>query len=145
VWLFRLAEVYVRRRRAASSPSQYTEHRTTRGVPGDSLGDQRQAASAILIDQAEGTLSPSQSGTDSQLVADDRIVIRYLDDPKAKPPCFILTNRSDNCLNGYLSLSSPLSRAVCEALPGDEIHAMTTMATDRFSTTLERENSREVP
>ena len=105
----------------ASSPSQYTEHRTTRGVLLDSLVDQGQAGSVIPMDLMESALSPPQLGTDSELVAGDRVVIRYLDDPKAKPLCYILTNRSDDRLNGYLSLSSPLSRALCEASPGDEI------------------------
>ena len=73
------------------------------------------------MDPAEGALSLSQLGTDNQLVAGDRVVIRYLDDPKAKPLCYVLTNRSDDRLNGYLSLSSHLSRALCEASPGDEI------------------------
>ena len=73
------------------------------------------------MDLGDGALSPSQAATDNQLVAGDRVVIRYLDDPKAKPLCYILTNRSDDRLNGYLSLSSPLSRALSEASPGDEI------------------------
>jgi transcription elongation GreA/GreB family factor len=73
------------------------------------------------MDLAAGAPWPSQSGTDSQLVAGDRIVIRHLDDPKSKPLCYILTNRSDDRINGYLSLSSALARALCEASPGDEI------------------------
>jgi transcription elongation GreA/GreB family factor len=73
------------------------------------------------MDLPTGALGPSQSGADNQLVAGDRVVVRYLDDSKAKPLCYILSNRSDDRLNGYLSLSSPLSRALCEASPGDEI------------------------
>jgi very-short-patch-repair endonuclease len=106
---------------AAPSPSQYTEHRTARGLLDDGLVDQGQAGSAIPMDLPTGAVWPSQSGADNQLVAGDRVVIRYLDDPKAKPLCYILSKRSDDRLNGYLSLSSPLSRALCEASPGDEI------------------------
>jgi very-short-patch-repair endonuclease len=105
---------------AASSPSQYTEHRTTRGTLDDSFADQ-QAGSAIPMDLATGALGPLPSGGDNQLVVGDRVVIRYLDDPKAKPLCYVLKDRSDDRLNGYLSLSSSLSRALCEASPGDEI------------------------
>ena len=106
---------------AASSRSQYTEHRTMRGLLDDRLVDQGQGGSVIPMDLAVGDHWPSQSGTDSQLVVGDRVVIRYLDDPKAKPLCYILTNRSDDRINGYLSLSSALARALCEASPGDEI------------------------
>jgi transcription elongation GreA/GreB family factor len=73
------------------------------------------------MDLAAGAPWQSQSGTDSQLAAGDRVVIRYLDDPKSKPLCYILTNLSDDRINGYLSLSSALGRALCEASPGDEI------------------------
>jgi very-short-patch-repair endonuclease len=106
---------------AAPSPSKYTEHRTARGLLDDGLVNQGQAGSAIPTDQPTGALWTPQSGADNQLVAGDRVVIRYLDDPKAKPLCYILSKRSDDRLNGYLSLSSPLSRALCEASPGDEI------------------------
>ncbi len=68
-----------------------------------------------------GDLWLARLGADNQLVVGDRVVIRFLDDPKANPLCFILSDRSDDRLNGFLSLLSPLAKALCAASPGDEI------------------------
>jgi hypothetical protein len=40
---------------------------------------------------------------------------------KARPLCYVLTERSDDRLNGYLALSSRLAKSLSEASPGDEI------------------------
>ena len=106
----------------APSPSQYTEHRTTRGQSDDTAIDGGQAAAVIPIDAAvTGDLWLARLGADNQLVVGDRVVIRFLDDPKANPLCFILSDRSDDRLNGFLSLLSPLAKALGAASPGDEI------------------------
>ena len=91
----------------ASSRTSYTEHRTARGTPDENVTVAR-------------ALQPL-SAPDHELIAGDRVVIRYLDDPKAGPLCYVLTERSDDRLNGYLSLSSSLAIALSDASPGDEI------------------------
>lgn len=92
---------------ATASASCYTEHRTARGTADESGGP--------------GGVSSPASSSDNQLVAGDRVVIRYLDDSKGRPLCYILTDRSDDRLNGYLGLATPLAKALSEASPGDEI------------------------
>jgi very-short-patch-repair endonuclease len=92
---------------AASSRSSYTEHRTARGTRDETVA----ARGAFAVATA----------SDNQLIAGDRVVVRYLDDSKARPLCYILTESSDDRVNGYLSLTSALARALSEATPGDEI------------------------
>jgi hypothetical protein len=46
---------------------------------------------------------------------------RFLDDPRSRPEFYILTERSSDPLNGFLSISSPLAIALTDASPGDEI------------------------
>ena len=58
---------------------------------------------------------------DVSLAAGDRIVIRYLDDPRSRAECYILTERASDPRNGFLSVSSPLAVALANASPGDEI------------------------
>jgi transcription elongation GreA/GreB family factor len=58
---------------------------------------------------------------DASLAAGDRIVIRYLDDPRSRAECYILTERASDPRNGRLSVSSPLAVALADASPGDEI------------------------
>jgi hypothetical protein len=77
----------------------------------------------IPIERSGQWRSPAFSTADDQLSSGDRVVVRFLDEPKAHPVCYILAERSDDRLNGYLSLSSPLAKALAEASPGDEIIA----------------------
>lgn len=56
----------------------------------------------------------------ASLAAGDRIVIRYLVDPRSCPECYILTERASDARNGFLSVSSPLAVALADASPGDE-------------------------
>jgi transcription elongation GreA/GreB family factor len=58
---------------------------------------------------------------DASLAAGDRIVIRYLDDPRSRAECYILTERASDPQNGLLSVSTPLAVALEDASPGDEI------------------------
>jgi transcription elongation GreA/GreB family factor len=59
--------------------------------------------------------------TNASLAAGDRIVIRFLDDPRSRAECYILTERASDPRNGFLSVSSPLGVALADASPGDEI------------------------
>ena len=108
---------------ATAAPAQYTEHRSTRGFNEEGEAGDGAGASVISIDRSGHGQPPASSTTDNQLSSGDRVVLRFLDDPKAHPVCYILTERSDDRLNGYLSLSSPLAKALAEASPGDEIIA----------------------
>jgi transcription elongation GreA/GreB family factor len=54
-------------------------------------------------------------------VPGDRIVIKYLDDQKARPECYVITNGPSDKINGLLSLTSPLALALSDASPGDEV------------------------
>lgn len=108
---------------ATAAPAQYTEHRSTRGFNEEGEAGDGAGASVISIDRSGHGQTPASSTTDNQLSSGDRVVLRFLDDPKAHPVCYILTERSDDRLNGYLSLSSPLAKALAEASPGDEIIA----------------------
>ena len=84
-----------------ASGSFYTEHRVVR--------------------VGSGPTTVTGKEDDTLLSAGDRIVIRYLDEPRARPGMHILTERASDPLNGFLSISSPLAIALTDASPGDEI------------------------
>ena len=63
----------------------------------------------------------SEDEAASRLVPGDRIVIKYLDDQKARPECYVITDGPSNKINGLLSLTSPLALALSDASPGDEV------------------------
>lgn len=90
-----------------SAPSGFTQHKIVRAKEDEAVD---------VIDR-----TPSDSVEDSNLAAGDRIVIRYLDDPKSRQECYILTDGANDQTNGLLSLSSPLAKALSDASPGDEI------------------------
>jgi transcription elongation GreA/GreB family factor len=108
---------------ATVAPAQYTEHRSTRGFSEEGEAGDGAGASVISIERSGRVQPPAFSTTDNQFSSGDRVVLRFLDDPKAHPVCYSLTERSDDRLNGYLSLSSPLAKALAQASPGDEIIA----------------------
>jgi transcription elongation GreA/GreB family factor/very-short-patch-repair endonuclease len=108
---------------ATSAASQYTEHRTTRGFAKDDLAEASGTASIVSIDRLGHGQSQPPENADIQLLSGDRVVVRFLDDPKAGPLCYVLTERSDDRVNGYLSLLSPMAKSLAEASPGDEIIA----------------------
>jgi transcription elongation GreA/GreB family factor len=75
-----------------------------------------------VVDDSEANVADGvQLDADAGLLAGDRIVIRYLDDPRSRQECYILTDKANDQLNGLLSLSSPLAKALSDALPGDEV------------------------
>ncbi|ULO25111.1 AAA domain-containing protein [Methylocystis sp. SB2] len=83
------------------SSSRYTEHRVVKvGIDPTSVAGQ---------------------DDDTRLSVGDRIVIRYLDDPRSRPEFYTLTECASDPLNGFLSISSPLAKALADASPGDEI------------------------
>jgi transcription elongation GreA/GreB family factor len=125
---------------AVSASTEYTEHRKTRGSADDAFAETR--LGSIVSSDPSGLSQPSVSA-DTQLAPGDRVMVRYLDDPKSRPLCYVLAERSDDRLNGYLSLSSPLAKVLSEAAPGDEIVANDGLA-DRpmLYVSLEREPAR---
>jgi transcription elongation GreA/GreB family factor len=98
---------------AASASAKYTEHRTVRAKKDDDKADAGAGSSV--------TQSASDPEDEAGLVAGDRIVIKYLDDPKARQECYVMTNGSSDQVNGLLSLTSPLALALADASPGDEV------------------------
>jgi hypothetical protein len=103
-----------------SSGTRFTEHKTVRAKSDDDkVGD---------VDQTQGPAvdrKPSEgpeSEPDSRLVVGDRIVIKYLDDPKSRQECYILIDGASDQVNGLLSLASPLAQALSDAFPGDEVN-----------------------
>jgi hypothetical protein len=108
---------------ATAAPTQYTEHRSTRGFSKEGEVGDAMETSVVPIGPFSSGRPPASSTADNQLSSGDRMVLRFLDDPKARAVCYILTEQSDDRLNGYLSLSSPLAKALTEASPGVEIIA----------------------
>ena len=108
---------------ATAAPAQYTEHRSTRGFNEEGEAGDGTETSVVPIGRSGSGRPPASSTADNQLSSGDRVVLRFLDDSKGHPVCYILTERSDDRLNGYLALSSALAKALAEAAPGDEIIA----------------------
>jgi Transcription elongation factor, GreA/GreB, C-term len=77
----------------------------------------------LAVQSEQGGIHTPVAGEadDGSLGAGDRIVVRYLDDPRSRVECYILTERAGDARNGFLSLSSPLAAALADASPGDEI------------------------
>lgn len=103
--------------------SQYTEHRSARGFAEEDPTEGGATASVVSIERFGHGQSQPPANADTQLLSGDRVVVRFLDDPKTGPLCCVLTERSDDRVNGYLSLLSPMAKALVEASPGDEIIA----------------------
>jgi hypothetical protein len=108
---------------AMTDPAQYTEYRSTRGFSKSGEAGDATVTSVVPIERSGPDRPPASSTTDNQLSSGDRVVLRFLDEPKGHPVCYILAERSDDRVNGHLSLSSPLAKALAEAAPGDEIIA----------------------
>jgi transcription elongation GreA/GreB family factor len=95
----------------------------SRGFAKGDLAEASGTASVVSIDRLGHGHSQPPENTDIQLLSGDRVVVRFLDDPKAGPLCYVLAERSDDRVNGYLSLLSPMAKSLAEASPGDEIIA----------------------
>ena len=109
----------------APSRSSFTEHRVTRAKPeaapaNDSL-ELAGPGSGGQTGQVDSAPPVVRTDTSSQLSVGDRIVIRYLDEPRARPEFHVLTERPSDPVNGLLSLHSPLAVALNDASAGDEI------------------------
>lgn len=96
------------------SGSLYTEHRVIRAKGSESVTDDE------IGTRSEATFQ-SEDEEDTILSAGDRIIIRYLDEPNSRQEFYTLTERASDPMNGLLSISSPLAKALAEASPGDEI------------------------
>ena len=105
----------------ASSSSEYTEHRIIRASREEDRPDQKGGEANVLEDPEAIADDGARSDPDAGLRVGDKIIIRYLDDPRSRQECYILTDKANDQLNGLLSLSSPLAKALCDALPGDEV------------------------
>jgi transcription elongation GreA/GreB family factor len=100
---------------------RYTEHRVVKAKSdvgatiGKGIGSgQDSSVQSTVADRGK-------PDDDTVLLAGDRVIIRYLDDPRSRSEFYILTDRASDPLNGLLSLSSPLTSALSDASPGDEI------------------------
>ncbi len=99
------------------SGSLYTEHRVVRVKVSKSITDDHEFQTrSELTSQLEKV-----EDEDMTLAAGDRVVIRYLDEPSARQEFYVLSERASDPMNGLLSISSPLAKALAEASPGDEI------------------------
>jgi very-short-patch-repair endonuclease len=104
--------------------SRFTEHRVVRVKNNaDITNDGKPTTRSVPVKSEKVDIPTPVSGEadDASLAAGDRIVIRYLDDPRSRPECYILTERASDARNGFLSVSSPLAVALADASPGDEI------------------------
>ena len=103
------------------SSAEYTEHRVIRASGEEARSGQENGAVGVVDDSEANVADGVQPDANAGLLVGDRIIIRYLDDPRSRQECYILTDKANDQLNGLLSLSSPLSKALSEALPGDEV------------------------
>jgi hypothetical protein len=105
--------------------SRHTEHRVVRGKNDAGVtNDGEPKTRSELTAQSEKVDTPTPvtgEVDDASLAAGDRIVIRYLDDPRSRAECYTLTERASDPRNGFLSVLSPLAVALADAAPGDEI------------------------
>ncbi len=107
------------------SISKYTEHRIMKAGGDTSPGTEEAIKTKLVLadvlgsGEFENVAAPPAAET--ALAVGDRVVIRYLDDQRSRPEFYILTQRPSDPVNGFLSLSSPLARALSDASPGDEI------------------------
>jgi transcription elongation GreA/GreB family factor/very-short-patch-repair endonuclease len=103
---------------AASASAKCTEHRIVRAKKDD---DKAEAAETVRGSVIHPASDVSEDDPESRLVPGDRIVIKYLDDQKARPECYVITKGPSDKVNGLLSLTSPLTQALSDASPGDEV------------------------
>ena len=107
---------------ATNTGTSYTEHRVTRRAAGsDTTNENAPLESNAPLSIEPQSETASISGIEIGLSIGDRVLIRYLDDPRARPEFYRVTDRASDPLNGLLSITSPLAKALSDATPGDEI------------------------
>jgi very-short-patch-repair endonuclease/transcription elongation GreA/GreB family factor len=103
---------------------RYSEHRVA-AVAAETLDNTGvdHVDGAISVASLRAELDPASNNTEKeyQLVPGDRVVIRYLDAEPSRPEFLIMSDISDDPMNGYLLLSSPLGQALSQGSPGDEL------------------------
>ena len=72
---------------AACASAKCTEHRTVRAKKDD---DKAEAAETVRRSIVQPASDVSEDEAASRLVPGDRIVIKYLDDQKARPECYVI-------------------------------------------------------
>ena len=60
-------------------------------------------------------------GPEYQLRDGDRVVIRHLDVEPSRPEFYTISGTSNDPVNGYLLVTSPLGQALAQGSPGDEL------------------------
>jgi transcription elongation GreA/GreB family factor len=99
----------------------FSEHRV---VPAETA--ERNAggdSDARSLDSLQADLAAGSVGSEPEyrLVDGDRVIVRYLDIEPSRPEFYTLSDATDDPMNGYLLLSSPLGQALAQAAPGDEL------------------------
>jgi hypothetical protein len=95
----------------------YTVHRVIPAEEAGTTGTDDIGGGAVKSSVPKG----QKEDTEERLAIGDRVMIRYIDDERARPESYILSDKDNDPKNGVLSLSSPLGRALSEATPGDEL------------------------
>jgi hypothetical protein len=100
--------------------SRFTEHRVVRVKNNaDITNDGKPPTRSELRAESEQVDIPTPvtgEADDASLAAGDRIVIRYLDDPRSRAECYILTERASDPRNGFLSVIIATCRGVGECV-----------------------------
>jgi very-short-patch-repair endonuclease len=102
----------------------YSEHRVISPVAEPSVEMwAAHAEGAISVAALRAELDPASNDAepDYRLVPGDRVVIRYLDVEPSRPEFLTVSDITDDPINGYLLLSSPLGLALSQGSPGDEL------------------------
>jgi very-short-patch-repair endonuclease len=100
----------------------YTLHRVIPAERGE-ITESGHEVGPGTMKQPTGGSEPKELRDDEveeRLVVGDRVMIRYIDDERARSESYILSDKIDDPKNGVLLLSSPLGKALSEAAPGDE-------------------------
>jgi transcription elongation GreA/GreB family factor len=99
----------------------YTVHRVIPAEEAETKGTDDIGSGTVKRTETGSSASKDrQEDAEEKLAVGDRIMIRYIDDERARPESYILSDKDNDPKNGVLSLLSPLGRALSEAGPGDE-------------------------
>lgn len=99
----------------------YTAHRVIPAEEAETKGTDGVGSGAVKGTDTGSSVSKGQKeDIEERPAVGDRVMIRYIDDERARPESYILSDKNNDPRNGVLALSSPLGRALSEAAPGDE-------------------------